>query len=612
MRNTGFRQPRRLAAAAWLAGVVVASATAVAAADDDPVTRLGRTRWTHGNSVRLLAFPEESWQARFELVERARHHVFISTFAWHDDHYGELFREHLVELVRARRRENPDFTVYCLVDAIARGTFDRSFRQLEEAGAVVRSFNRQSWGVGPLYDPRMHDKMIVVDGRWGIVGGRNFADEYFEPRRWWLDFEVLLEGEAVWDLQLNFLKAWQVADMFGNADRFFLPEEIARRRISVLWTTGRLPSGRSPLDRFMTAEYFPPVAGRPGERSVAVLYDSPLVRRRAATTDLAVELIRHARAEVDLMTPFPNFTRELTDALTGAVARGTRVRLFVNGEEAVGWTVVALGVVYLLAILAFIVTGRTALYIHGVLWPSLVQNIAAHIMLGGFVWSGATLFWGIAVSVIAALFLGRRPRIIIAGAYLVAAIVFAFLEPTLQARRSQPALAVSVGMAADVFVLSVLIMVPIVVSLMGQVSLERARSEALLLNVLPRAIAERLKRSPGVIADAQDSCTVMFADIVGFTDHSSRITPEQLIGELNHIFSRFDALVDGCGAEKIKTIGDGYLAVAGAPDPRRDHAAIMCDLALRMEEAMPEINRELGYPFQLRIGLDTGRLVAGV
>ena len=334
MRNNGFCQSRRLAAAAWVAGVVVASATAVAAADDDPVTRLGRTRWTHGNSVRLLAFPEESWQARFELVERARHHVFISTFAWHDDHYGELFREHLVELVRARRRENPDFTVYCLVDAIARGTFDRSFRQLEEAGAVVRSFNRQSWGVGPLYDPRMHDKMIVVDGRWGIVGGRNFADEYFEPRRWWLDFEVLLEGEAVWDLQLNFLKAWQVADMFGNADRFFLPEEIARRRISVLWTTGRLPSGRSPLDRFMTAEYFPPVAGRPGERSVAVLYDSPLVRRRAATTDLAIELIRHARAEVDLMTPFPNFTRELTDALTGAVARGTRVRLFVNGEEA--------------------------------------------------------------------------------------------------------------------------------------------------------------------------------------------------------------------------------------------------------------------------------------
>ncbi|HOC42048.1 MAG TPA: phosphatidylserine/phosphatidylglycerophosphate/cardiolipin synthase family protein [Thermoanaerobaculales bacterium] len=335
MRSRGFRQPRRLAAAAWLAGMaVIAPVSSISAGDEDPVTRLGRTRWTHGNSARLLVYPEESWQARLELVARARHHVFISTFSWHRDHYGDRFREHLVELVRARRRENPDFTVFCLVDAIARGNFDRSFRELEEAGAVVRSFNRQSWGVGPLYDPRMHDKMIVADGRWAIVGGRNFADEYFEPERWWLDLEVLLEGEAVWDLQLNFLKAWQVADLFGNANRFFMPEETARRRISVLWQTGRLPNGRSPLDRFMNAEFFPPVAGKPGERSVAVLYDSPLVRPRAATTDLVIELIRQARAEVDVMTPFPNFTRELTEALIAARARGTRVRVFVNGEAA--------------------------------------------------------------------------------------------------------------------------------------------------------------------------------------------------------------------------------------------------------------------------------------
>ncbi|MGH8915994.1 MAG: adenylate/guanylate cyclase domain-containing protein, partial [Acidimicrobiia bacterium] len=286
--------------------------------------------------------------------------------------------------------------------------------------------------------------------------------------------------------------------------------------------------------------------------------------------------------------------------------------LFVNGETAVGWTVVALGITYLLAVVVFIVTGRAALYIHGVLWPSLVQNIAAHVMLGGFVWSGATLFWGIIVSVIAALFLGRRPGTIIAGAYVVAAVVFAFLEPTLQARRSQPALAVSVGMAVDVFVLSVLIMVPIVISLMSQVIGERARSEGLLLNVLPRVIAERLKRSPGIIADAHDSCTVSFADLVGFTDHTTRAAPEQVVSELNHVFSRFDALAGSCGAEKIKTMGDGYLAVAGCPNPRPDHAAVMCDLALRMQEAMPEINRELGSSFQLRIGLHTGPLVAGV
>lgn len=324
---------RWAAAAAFSAGLAAAPALPVAALDDETIARLGRTRWTGGNSVRLLVYPEESWQARLELVERAQHHVFITTFSWHEDRYGELFREHLVRVVQARRQENPDFKVYCLVDAIARGTFDRSFRRLEAAGAVVRSFNRQSWGVGPLYDPRMHDKMIIVDGRRAIVGGRNFADEYFDPRRWWLDFEVQLEGQAVWDLQLHFLKAWQVSDLFGNANRFFLSEEAARHRIATLWTTGRLPGGNSPLDRYMTAEYFPPVAGRPGELPVAVLYDSPLVRRRAATTDVVVELVRGARVEVDLMTPFPNFPPELTETLAAAAARGVRVRIFVNGEQ---------------------------------------------------------------------------------------------------------------------------------------------------------------------------------------------------------------------------------------------------------------------------------------
>jgi len=334
MRGTCcLRGWRWAAAAAGLAAVAALPARPAAATDDDTVARLGHTRWTHGNAVRVLVYPEESWQARLDLVERAQHHIFISTFSWHEDQYGGLFREHLARIVKARRESNPDFEVFCLVDATARGTFDRSFRRLVEAGAVVRSFNRQSWGVGPLYDPRMHDKMIVVDGRWAIVGGRNFADEYFDPQRWWLDLEVELEGESVWDLQLHFLKAWQVSNLFGNAHRFFMSEEAARRSIATLWTTGRLPGGKSPLDHFMTAEYFPPVAGRPGERPVAVLYDSPLVRRRAASTDLVVELVRGARAEVDLMTPFPNFPGDLTQALTAAAARGVRVRIFVNSEE---------------------------------------------------------------------------------------------------------------------------------------------------------------------------------------------------------------------------------------------------------------------------------------
>jgi guanylate cyclase len=286
--------------------------------------------------------------------------------------------------------------------------------------------------------------------------------------------------------------------------------------------------------------------------------------------------------------------------------------LLVNGETTVGWSFVALSAVYALALVLFLMTGRSGLFVDIVVWSSLVQNLSAHVLLGGFLWSGSIIFFGIINSVSAALFLRRRLGVIIAGLCTVAAVVFAFLEPVFQARRTQPAVVVSVVMAVDVFVASIALLVGIVLTLLGQVISERARSENLLLDVLPAAIVERLKRRPGVIADAHRACTVLFADIVGFTEHSTQVSPETLVGELNDVFSRFDALVETSGAEKIKTMGDGYLAVAGAPEPRPDHAQVMCELALRLKETMGPINARAGTSFQLRIGLHTGPLVAGV
>jgi class 3 adenylate cyclase len=290
----------------------------------------------------------------------------------------------------------------------------------------------------------------------------------------------------------------------------------------------------------------------------------------------------------------------------------TAVVLLNNGEATVGWSFVALSGVYGLAVLIFLATGRSGVFLSIVVWSSLVQNLSAHVLLGGFLWSGAVIFFGILNSVSATLFLRRRIGMMIAGLCVLAAVVFAFLEPVFRARRSQPALVVSVFLAVDVFVISIGFLVVIVLTLMGQVISERTRSENLLLDVLPAAIVRRLKRKPGVIADAHPSCTVLFADIVGFTEHSTRISPETLVGELNEVFSRFDALVAASGAEKIKTMGDGYMAVAGAPEPRPDHATVMCELALRMQEAMPGISTDTGSSFQLRIGLHTGPLVAGV
>ena len=111
-----------------------------------------------------------------------------------------------------------------------------------------------------------------------------------------------------------------------------------------------------------------------------------------------------------------------------------------------------------------------------------------------------------------------------------------------------------------------------------------ARSEGLLLNVLPRSIADRLKRSPGVIADSYGEVTVLFADIVDFTPFAERTAATRVVAVLNEVFTEFDDLAARHGVEKIKTIGDAYMVAAGLPVPRPDHAAAMAEMALDMRD----------------------------
>ncbi len=141
---------------------------------------------------------------------------------------------------------------------------------------------------------------------------------------------------------------------------------------------------------------------------------------------------------------------------------------------------------------------------------------------------------------------------------------------------------------------------------------EYAKSEALLHNIMPPAVAERLKQNPDVIVDSHKTVTILFADIVGFTDMAGRATPEALITLLNKTFSRFDALVDEMNLEKIKTIGDAYMVVAGLPAARDDHAEAIARLALAMVAATTEVSREMEEGVQIRIGIHTGPVVAGV
>jgi class 3 adenylate cyclase len=141
---------------------------------------------------------------------------------------------------------------------------------------------------------------------------------------------------------------------------------------------------------------------------------------------------------------------------------------------------------------------------------------------------------------------------------------------------------------------------------------ERARAEALLLNILPEPIAARLKRSGESIAEHSGGVTVLFADIAGFTPLSASKTPQELVDLLNRVFTEFDHLADQHGLEKIKTIGDAYMAVAGLPQPQADHAARAARMALAMHEAIARVARESGEALVLRIGLHSGPVVAGV
>ncbi|RQS71918.1 PAS domain S-box protein [Burkholderia sp. Bp8963] len=149
---------------------------------------------------------------------------------------------------------------------------------------------------------------------------------------------------------------------------------------------------------------------------------------------------------------------------------------------------------------------------------------------------------------------------------------------------------------------------------------EQKVSERLLLNLLPYPIAERLKARhalladsiPEVIADSFPEVTVLFADIVAFTRFSAGMSPERLVSVLDEIFSEFDTLADIRGLEKIKTIGDAYMAAAGLPEPAADHAARAAHMALDMTDALARFNHRRGYNLQMRIGINSGAVVAGV
>jgi len=232
--------------------------------------------------------------------------------------------------------------------------------------------------------------------------------------------------------------------------------------------------------------------------------------------------------------------------------------------------------------------------------------------LGGYVASSAVSVWAL-VGVFGALFFfSPRQAVPWFAMFVVLTIISGLIDPWLAA--SAPA--IPMGIQVWFFVLN-LLAVSLIAYLLLQYSVRArdaalAQSDGLLLNVLPSSIAARLKREPGVIAERFEEVTVLFADVADFTPFAERTSPERVVGVLDEVFSAFDRLTQARGLEKIKTIGDAYMVAGGLPEPRPDHAEAVADLALEMQAQLAQVCDALGLALTIRIGIDSGPVVAGV
>jgi class 3 adenylate cyclase len=148
---------------------------------------------------------------------------------------------------------------------------------------------------------------------------------------------------------------------------------------------------------------------------------------------------------------------------------------------------------------------------------------------------------------------------------------------------------------------------------LARLSAEQEKSERLLLSLFPKAIAERLKVEPSTsVAEEYAAVTILFADIHDFWKVAGRLPPARLIELLNDVFSMYDRVADAHGVQKIKTIGDAYMAAAGLPEPRSDHAGAIAEMAFSMQREIAGLRTPAGGPFSVRIGIHSGPVVAGV
>jgi adenylate cyclase len=239
--------------------------------------------------------------------------------------------------------------------------------------------------------------------------------------------------------------------------------------------------------------------------------------------------------------------------------------------------------------------------------------------LGGFLASGGVGLWGILAPLGALVFSEVRSAARWYAAWVVAFLgsgiageLLGGMKPTVPDWFTTTMLALNVTVGGAIVFTLLAVFAAQRRDALAALRVEQAKAENLLLNILPRSIADRLKAETQTIADQFGSASILFADVVDFTPLSGRLPPAEVVGVLDHLFSHFDELAERYGIEKIKTIGDCYMVAAGVPEPRPDHARALALMALDMQAAMRDLDQARQLGLELRVGINSGPVVAGV
>lgn len=290
----------------------------------------------------------------------------------------------------------------------------------------------------------------------------------------------------------------------------------------------------------------------------------------------------------------------------------------VFGEPVAGFIPLSYAVLSIGVTAIFAYTGDYQFFRDIQLWMILMIPFLLMVMLGGFVNSSAVIIWSL-ISPLGALLVFRVERAYSwLSVYLMLLVLSAAVQPFVRTTNNLPLALVLIFFLLNIGAVSTIVFLLLAYfvqgkeEVLGLLRVEQGKSERLLAHMLPKEIAPLLKEGNQTIAKQYDAVTVMYADIVGFTELSSILSAEEMVELLNQVYSHYDSLSERYGVEKIRTIGDNYMVAAGAPTPREDHAHVLARMALEIVDYLNDSDAVPRPGLQFRIGMASGPAVGGV